>query len=769
MRGFILQPTYNIEGNRPVIHLYGRLENGEAFLIRDDREVPHFYIESGDVERARNLTTIDLAPSPRRTLEGKPVARVNLRLPSDTPPLRDRLISQGIRCYEADVRFAMRFLIDRGIRGSLEISSAGRQEPGGVRVYHNPEIQPERWAPELSVLSIDIETDPEARRLFSIALHGCGASEVLVVNPGNDSVPEGTRSFRGQGELMQAFAARIQEFDPDVLTGWNVVDFDLKVLERLAGASGVALLLGRDQRPLRLRPSRSPWSSFEASITGRVVVDGIHLLRGSFVKMEHYSLDFVAREILGEGKTLSGDRAQTILDHYLHDRARLVEYNLNDARLVLDILKRLKLIELAVERSLLTGLPIERIAGSVAAFDFLYLNQLHRRSIVAPSVGAGGTAGAGSDPGGHVIQPEPGLYRNVLVFDFESLYPSLIRTFEIDPLGHRPKPESGEDLIVAPNGASFRRQTGVLSQLLAELLPRRKAAKASGDEVTSHAIKILMNSFYGVLGTPACRFHAPQLAGAITSFGRTLLQWSKERLESYGVQVIYGDTDSLFVLSSREQPQEALALGQDLAKTLNSDLATHIQATWRVESHLKLQFETLYRKLHIPTIRQGEAGARKRYVGVVGERDSEKLVFTGMEVVRRDWTELAREVQKELYRRLFSEQRLDDYLKQVVDDVRRAHLDGQLIYHKALRKDLSDYSHNPPHVAAARKMEHRSGRLISYYMTHNGPEPIQKLESPIDHEHYVQKQIRPVAEPLLKLLGLDFDKVIGDDRQLELF
>ncbi len=769
MRGFILQPTYHIERNRSVIHLYGRLETGEAFLIRDDREVPHFYIETSDAERASTLATIDLAPSPRRTLAGQPVARVNLYLPSDTPPLRDHLIRQGIRCYEADVRFAMRFLIDRGIRGSLEISSAGRQEPGGQVIYGNPEIQPERWAPALSVLSIDIETDPEARRLFSIALYGCGAAEVLLVNPGEDPVPEGTRSFPGQEELMRAFARRIQELDPDVLTGWNVVDFDLRVLERLAGASGVALLLGRDQRPLRLRPSRSPWSSFEASITGRVVLDGIHLLRGSFVKMEHYSLDFVAREVLGEGKTLGENGAQTILDTYLHDRRRMVEYNLNDAHLVLEILNRLKLIDLTVERSLLTGLPLDRVAGSVAAFDFLYLSQLHRRGIVAPSVGSEETTNAGSDPGGYVINPEPGLYRNVLVFDFESLYPNLIRTFEIDPLGYRPDPEPGEDLIVAPNGALFRRQTGVLTELLKELLPRRKAAKASGDQVTSQAIKILMNSFYGVLGTPTCRFHAPKLAGAITSFGRTLLQWSKQRLESYGVQVIYGDTDSLFVLSNRDQAQEALAFGHDLARKLNTDLAKHIGTTWRVESHLKLQFEKLYRKLHIPTTRQGGAGARKRYVGLVGEGDSEALLFTGMEVVRRDWTELARRVQKELYRRLFSEQRLDDYLKQVVDDLRRARLDDQLIYHKALHKELSDYSHNPPHVAAARKMDHRSGRLISYYMTHNGPEPIQKLESPIDREHYVQKQIRPVAEPLLKLLGLDFAKVIGDDRQLELF
>ena len=592
------------------------------------------------------------------------------------------------------------------------------------------------------MLSINIETDPEARRLFSIALYGCGASEVLLVNPGEDPVPEGTRSFPGQEKLMQTFARRIQELDPDVLTGWNVVDFDLQVLERLARASGIPLLLGRDQRPLRLRPSRSSWSSFEALITGRVVADGIHLLPGSFVKMEHYSLDFVAREVLGEGKTLGGNHAQTILDIHLHDRRPLVEYNLNDAPLVLDILNRLKLVELAVERSLLTGLPIDRVAGSVAPFDFLYLSQLHRRGIVAPSVGSEGTTIAESDPGGYVINPEPGLYRNVLVFDFESLYPSLIRTFEIDPLGYRPEPEPGKDLIVDPNGAPFRRQTGVLTQLLKELLPRRKAAKVSGDHVTSHAIRILMNSFYGILGTPTCRFHTPQLAGAITSFGRTLLQWSRQCLESYGVQVIHCDTDSLFVLSNRDQVQEALTLGYDLVRKLNIDLATHTQTTWRVESHLKLQFERLYRKLHIPTTRQGGSGARKRYVGQVGEGDSEELLFTGMKVVRRDWTELARRIQKELYRRLFLDQRLDAYLKQVVDDMRRARLDDQLIYHKALRKELSDYRHNPPHVAAARKMEHRSDRLISYYMPHNGPAPIQKLENPIDHE-----ALRPETDP----------------------
>ena len=112
-------------------------------------------------------------------------------------------------------------------------------------------------------------------------------------------------------------------------------------------------------------------------------------------------------------------------------------------------------------------------------------------------------------------------------------------------------PGPGDDPIVAPNGAAFRRQPGILTQILDELFPRREAAKAVGDRVASQAIKILMNSFYGVLGTPACRFHNPELANAITSFGREVLLWSKARIESFGKRVLYGDTDSLFVESDR--------------------------------------------------------------------------------------------------------------------------------------------------------------------------------------------------------------------------
>ena len=154
----------------------------------------------------------------------------------------------------------------------------------------------------------------------------------------------------------------------------------------------------------------------------------------------------------------------------------------------------------------------------------------------------------------------------------------------------------------------------------------------------------------------------------------------------------------------------------------------------------------------------------------MGEGDAAQVVFTGMESVRRDWTELAKRVQRQLYERLFAGERIEEYLSLVVSNLRGGRLDGLLVYRKGLRKNLDEYTATtPPHVAAARKLSRKPGRVIAYVMTAGGPEPAAEQRHEIDHEHYVQKQIRPVAEPVLAIQGLDFDKVIGDDAQLELF
>ena len=327
---------------------------------------------------------------------------------------------------------------------------------------------------------------------------------LLLTPPGQDRAA-GAIPFATERDLLIAFAGRVRELDPDVLTGWNVVDFDLAVLLRLATRQGLRLELGRGPGAVAgARGRLGPRQSHRPASPGASSSTGSSSFAGAFVRMEDYSLDAVAREVLGEGKIIAGHgRADEILRLFQEDRARLVEYNRTDARLALEILEKLQLVELAVARSRLTG--------------HAHRPRLARRSPRSTSstwrscTGGASWPPASSRPesrasmgGGHVLEPQPGLYRNVVVFDFRSLYPSLIRTFEIDPL----EP-------AAPGLARFRRRRtpsaprtaplsaagkGILPALLDELMPRREEAQRAGDSVKSHAIKILMNSFYGVLG-----------------------------------------------------------------------------------------------------------------------------------------------------------------------------------------------------------------------------------------------------------------------------
>jgi DNA polymerase-2 len=283
--------------------------------------------------------------------------------------------------------------------------------------------------------------------------------------------------------------------------------------------------------------------------------------------------------------------------------------------------------------------------------------------------------------------------------------------------------------------------------------------------VAAHAIKILMNSFYGVLGTPACRFYDPALANAITGMGKHMLLWSKSWFESLGYQVLYGDTDSLFVSSADTDPIRAGRRARELVASLNADLTRYVESRWRRESRLELEFEKLYLRLFLPRARHSTRGASKRYAGWL---DGGAVEFVGMEVVRRDWTALAKRVQRELYQRLFTDQPVEAYLADIVGRLRKGELDAELVYHKNLRKDAVEYTATtPPHVTAARKSTRPLGRSIRYLITTAGAEPLDNLTHPIDREHYVEKQVRPVAEPVLEALGLEFEKVIGDMRQFD--
>jgi DNA polymerase-2 len=759
-RGFILTPTYRVQGGRPAVQLYAVLESGEPALVIDDRLAPYFFVAARDAAAVRSVA---VRPTSLRTFSAEPVVRVETTLPGDVPPLRRRLTDAGVTCFEADLRFAYRWLIDHDVRVAFSVEGAFERRPGVGRVYHNPDVRPAQWTPRLRVLSFDIETSPDARRLYSIAAAGVGGERVWMVHR---APVVGAQVVADERVLLEAFLAHVRAADPDVLTGWNVCDFDLAVLLAACRRTGLKCTLGRSEDQLELERDQSYTRESRAVLGGRVVLDGLALMRSAWVRLDDYRLETAARTLLGKGKLLAG-MAQ-IEAAYRGEPARLAAYNLEDARLVLELLALTGLVELTVRRSLLTGMQLDRVGAQIAAVDSLYLRALRARGRVAPSVEsvrAGDTEGI---TGGLVLDSRPGLYRNVLVFDFKSLYPSLIRTFNIDPLTHVPAPGSSDDVIRSPGGAAFRRdEPGILPELVARLWTERAAARAAGDATGAQAIKILMNSLFGVLGSPASRLFSPAVANAITLAGQHVIRLAAEAVERRGHRVIYGDTDSLFVDADEPDAVRATTYGETLRDAAGAEVAAALAREFGCTSHLELEFEKVYTRFLLPEVRSGATGSKKRYAGLVGDR----LEIVGLEAVRRDWSGVARRFQRELLERVLRDQPVEDFVRDFVVALRAGRFDAELIYRKAVRKPLDSYTRTTPaHVKAARKQGAARGRVVAYVVTRAGPEPADALTAPPDREHYVTQQLKPLADAVLRFVsGPDFDDLSGARKQLALF
>jgi DNA polymerase II len=759
-RGFVVHPTYRVRGGVPVVQLYGRLESGEPFLVEDDRFRPYFFAPLGAAAALAREPGVRLAETALRDLAGRPLVRVETDIPAAVPRLRDRLRTAGFVALEADVRFAYRYLIDHGIRATVGIHSRGELGADGIVRFVNPVLSGEPADVALRALSLDIETTPDAGLVLAIALAGAGVEEVHVLA---QRAVRGAVSHPEEPALLQAVLGRIRALDPDLLLGWNVVDFDLRVLLERCEALGLPCHLGRSPEDPRLLVDPGPLRQSRAEVPGRMVIDGIGPVRDA-LRLPDYRLDTVARHVLGRGKLIdpdAPDAALEILRMWRDDPEALVAYNLEDARLVGEILAREGLLELAVERSRLSGMQLDRVGASIASFDLLYLPELRRHGAVAPSA----EPEREHEPlqGGTLLEPRPGLHHDVAVFDFKSLYPSLMRTFRLDPLAHA---RAGEDAIVAPNGARFSRSEAILPAVLERFRERREQAKARGERHADQALKIMMNAMYGVLGAASCRFFDPDVSNAITGFGQQILHWTRDAFEAVGVAVLYGDTDSVFVHLGAGAADAARA--EALRAAVEAHIAGRVQEAYGVASQLELELEGIFEHLLLPRVRGGGKGSKKRYAGW---RDG-RLVVVGLEAVRRDWPELARRLQEGMLERLFTGRDPSPFVREVVAELRGGARDAELVYVKRIRKGgLDAYEANAPHVQAARKAGRVPGGVIRYVMTRSGPEPVlpgRPLPPGLDHAHYVEKVVRPVAESILEATGSSFDEAIGAPVQLSL-
>ena len=779
-KGYIVSKHASKRGENTIVELWVATDEGPVCL-QSTSQRPVCFVNAKDSPRlldnaVREGIELTVTADGFYTLEQIPVDTLKTNTPASMHKLRQLAQTLNITLHEADIRIEDRYLMERFIYGSLEFVASN---PEQTRII-NAKIRPAKYTPKLKSLSIDIECD-EHENLFSIAFASDQHNEVILIAPSTNSISLPTSSefiftlVNNETELLKAFIDRIHLIDPDIILGWNIKQFDFAVLARRARKHAVKLTIGRDHRDIYVRE----WDGHTiVDIAGRCVIDGIEALKTMTYQFESFSLDNVASELLNQKKLIqSDDKLTAIKNLYFDDPYALAQYNYQDCVLVNNIAAKTQFIDFLILRGTLTGLDLGRPGGSVAAFLNVYLPKLHRHKYVA---GVRPEHGGLASPGGYVMNSQPGLYKDVLVLDFKSLYPSIIRTFKIDPMGLAEGLKDPTLALEGFKGAMFSRENHFLPDIIANLWHQRDEAKRQQDSARSQAIKILMNSFYGVLGSGGCPFYDPRLASSITLRGHEIMQTTANWIEELGYKVIYGDTDSTFVHinnnTSLGTPEQT---GNALAKIINQKWQQRLKEKFNIKCYLEIEFETYFETFFMPTIRGSVLGSKKRYAGLKRTKEKLELVFKGLENVRSDWTELAKWFQYNLYRRVFENKPVDSFIKKTVEAVRLGQEDKRLIYTKRLRKPLHEYTKTqPPHVKAAvhadkinkrlgNRLRYQSNTSIRYVITIQGPQTTEHQLAPLDYEHYIEKQIKPIADSILPLIGLSFSELTNE--QLPLF
>ena len=626
VRLFLLGGSYRREGDGVVIQLFGKTPTGEAVVARYSGFRPYFELVDPTPDERKKLTTEeDVLGTDELKLwvrgAVRPVLKVTVRFPWTVPDFRERYRRPGgeSNVIACDIPFVHRFLYDKGLGLTVEFEAepepedicAGYTTNRVVRVVtaEGKDIRPtEPFRPPLVILSFDIENAIRERTMFTI----CG----VVDRPGQPKESFRLSDPSSEANLIGEFVRVVQRADPDVITGYNIGGYDMPLLLERANALGVGdLLLGRD----RSAPSDTGERLWK--VTGRVVADAWWSARRE-LRPKQETLQFVARTLLGD-KKLDVDR-RNIEAEWARDPKKVMEYCEHDADLALRILQRLRSIEKAADLATVAHLPLEEgLNGRTSVFiDALLIPRADRQNVGVPT-----THRARRDApieGGYVHAIQPGLYRWVVVLDFKAMYPSIIIAHNLcfttlSPEGTTRSPEGTRFL-------SAEQKRGIIPQILRELLNDRERFRSRSQTAASaeerlyydglqNAVKILMNSFYGVLASSFYRFTSKEIGSAITAFAREAITSIIKSLETDGHGVVYSDTDSVFVRSPSENLDGSRGFGEEVARRFTLEGAT-------------FEFQAVYESLF-------SHGAKKRYVGhAVWPKD--ETVIRGYETRRTD-------------------------------------------------------------------------------------------------------------------------------------
>jgi DNA polymerase I len=758
-----LDATYTVVGGVPEVRIFGISESSERVVVVDRGFRPYFYLDcpvcdaaavKASLSRVAPVGAVDVV---ERRFLGRPrvFLKAVAKIPEDVRKLREAALAvPGVSgVYEADIRFYMRYMIDKGVVpcgwNIAEVEEAGR-------LGHLPQYVVKEWRgispgfpPALRVLAFDIEVynergspDPARDPVILIAVKtGEGKEEVFEAS-GDDR------------DALRGFVEFVRSYDPDVVVGYNSNNFDWPYLAERARTVGVPLRLDR----LGGLPQQSVYGHW--SVVGRANVDLYNIVE-EFPEIKLKTLDRVA-EYFGVMK-----RTERVLipGHKIYEywndpskRQLLRQYVLDDVRSTLGLAD--KLLPFLIQLSAVSGLPLDQVAAASVGnrVEWMLLRYAYRMGEVAPN-----REEREYEPyrGAIVLEPRPGLYDDILVLDFSSMYPNVMMRYNLSPDTYLEpgEPDPPDGVVVAPEvGHKFRKSPpGFVPQVLRELVALRKVAREEMRKYPPHspgyrvlderqrALKVMANAMYGYLGWVGARWYRREVAESVTAFARAILRDVIEQARKMGIVVIYGDTDSLFIKR-----------GGDVER-----LMRYVEEQYGIEIKVDKEYvKVLFTE------------AKKRYAGLL--RDG-RVDIVGFEVVRGDWSELAKEVQMKVVEIILTSrnaaearQNVIKYVKDVITKLKGYQFEiDDLIIWKTLDKELEEYKAHPPHVSAALLLKKRGyrvgkGTTVGYVVVKGGEKvseravPYILLDDPkrIDVDYYVEKQIIPAALRIAEVVGV---------------
>ncbi|MGM0399052.1 MAG: DNA-directed DNA polymerase [Halobacteriota archaeon] len=758
----VTQVNYTVEGEgereRPVIHVFGRNGENEAEHVRVHGFRPYFYAPSESVtddDLARDSLTG--SEDGYESIRGEPLTKIFGRTPRDVGSVRDYFDH-----YEADILFPNRFLIDKDITTGIRVPDR-RADDGSIYVHHE-EVEPTEADAALRINTFDIEVDDRSgfpedgeEPIVCLTSHDSFRDEYvawLFEAPDGGTTPPDTitdldlldgereidvRAFEAETDMIDAFLEYLDETDPDVLTGWNFADFDAPyLLDRMD-------VLGMD--PDRLSRVDEVWRSDwqGPNVKGRVVFDLLYgYQRTQFSELDSYRLDAVAEEELGVGKERYTGDIGTLWED---DPERLLEYNVRDVELCVEIDRKQDIVEFWREVAGFVGCKLEDATTPGDAVDMYVLHNVHGE-FVLPSKGQQESE---AYEGGAVFDPITGVREMVTVLDLKSLYPMCMVTINASP-ETKVDPDAYDGATYrAPNGTHFRKEPdGVIRAMVDELLAERDEKKAlrneydpDSDEYDVYdrqqaAVKVIMNSLYGVLGWERFRLYDKEMGAAVTATGRDVIEYTETAANERDKEVIYGDTDSVMLeLGTDVTPEEAIEQSFDLEEYINDSYDDFASERLNAEDHrFQIEFEKLYRRFF-------QAGKKKRYAGHIIWKEGKEvddIDITGFEYKRSDIAPITKEVQKTVIERIVTEGDIEgvkEYVHEVIERFSSGEVDLEEVgIPGGIGKRLNNYDTDTAHVRGAKYANmllgtnfQRGSKPKRLYLEKVHPEYFRRLES----------------------------------------